>query len=108
MNFECKKCRSKNLTIKSVTGRNALYCKDCNTFLQWLDYDSVMFMHEYLQDQEGNELKAYKRMIKKENATVLKCSECNTQLYNSSCPKPQGQYDLINARFCPVCGREFI
>ena len=37
----------------------------------------------------------------------LRCPICKSLLYDSYFPKPQGQYNLINAKYCPECGVKF-
>lgn len=51
--------------------------------------------------------RAKKRMARYAGNTIIKCSECGCLLYRSNAQKPEGQFDLINAVFCPLCGREF-
>ena len=51
---------------------------------------------------------AYKRIGRTGKDTFIRCSECNCQLYHSAAPKPVGQFDLIDAKFCPKCGKKFV
>ena len=56
---------------------------------------------------EEKKKKVKKRIVRYSGNTIVKCSQCGCLLYRSNAPKPEGQFDLINAVFCPQCGREF-
>ena len=49
------------------------------------------------------------RNIKKRNSVItMKCTNCGCLLFNSLFPHPQGQFNLLNAGFCPSCGKRLI
>lgn len=41
------------------------------------------------------------------NVSIMTCRKCGCLLYRSNAQKPEGQFDLINAKYCPECGRKF-
>lgn len=41
------------------------------------------------------------------NVSNMTCRLCGCLLYRSDAKKPEGQFDLINAKYCPQCGKKF-
>lgn len=105
----CPRCGSTKTTVKQTKQRTGLYCVECSKWLQWLwsgkeikkAYDDMFVAG----DLEG---KGYKKIFKYGGNTTIRCSTCNCLLYSSKAGEPIGQFDLINAKFCPNCGLEFV
>ena len=109
MKHSCNKCKSKNIYVKQANTRTGLYCADCGAWIQWLTYRETMRAYEYMKNNDMlPDDVAYKRCGRFGNSTIVKCSNCGCQLFHSTAPKPIGQFDLIDADFCPSCGRKFV
>lgn len=108
MNYECKKCGQTEVYVKQVGKQTGLYCSKCSAWIKWLTKPEIKEVYEVIKEYYKDRDIAFRTFIKRNGATIIKCSECNCQLYNSNMPKPQGQFDLIEAKFCPQCGKELI
>lgn len=109
MKYSCRKCSSENVYVKQANKLTGMYCADCGAWIQWLTYRETLRTYDYMKKKgllpEG---KAYKRVGRFRTSTIVKCSNCSCQLFHSDSLKPLGQFDLIDAKFCPQCGFEFI
>lgn len=89
--------------------RTGLYCADCEAWVQWLTKkaDIREAYHRFIQkdDLRG---KAIKKIIRYGGITSIRCEKCDCLLYTSNVDMPRGQFDLIDANFCPKCGVEFV
>lgn len=108
MLYSCRKCNSENIQIRQAHKRTGLYCKDCGAWIQWVTYREAQRMHDHLKKKGFADNKAFKRVCRSGTHTIIRCSECDTQLYHTNAPAPVGQFDLIDAVFCPKCGKEFV
>lgn len=59
---------------------------------------------ELFEIAEGESTRFVKRYG---NVSTMMCRVCKCQLYRSDAKKPEGQFDLIEAKYCPMCGRKF-
>lgn len=53
--FLCTKCGSNDLFIKKSGNNTGLYCKDCGSFIKWLNKNelriaTIMFCKDYVED----------------------------------------------------------
>ena len=107
--YKCRKCNSLNVCVKQSGKRVGLYCSDCGAWLEWLTYDGMQRAYKHLKDSgllpEGV---AFKQIGRFHGGTIVRCSECRCQLSHSQAPIPTGQFNLIDAKFCPQCGKEFV
>lgn len=106
---ECIKCGSSNLKVMQSKTRTGLYCSDCGAFIQWLtrrnDIKEAYNLFIHKKEIRG---KAIKRIIKYGGITTIRCEKCDCLLYTSNVEAPCGQFDLIDAKYCPKCGVEFV
>ena len=85
-----------------------MFCKECGKLVQWIldkDLDDV-YLQIKARTIKPNE-KATRKVTRNGNITIIKCGNCGCQLHNSRVPVV-GQFDLIDAVYCPKCGREFL
>lgn len=108
MIFECKKCGQTDVFVKQVGKQTGLYCSNCSAWIKWLTKEEIKNVFKYIKEQSDDENVSPRAFVKKNGITIIKCSECGCQLYNSNAPKPLGQFDLIEAKFCPQCGKKLI
>lgn len=108
MKYSCKKCKSENIHVRQANKRTGMYCTDCGAWIQWLTYRETLRTYDHMEKKNLiPKDKAYKRSGRFKASTIVKCSNCGCQLFHSDSPKPLGQFDLIDAKYCPLCGREF-
>ena len=108
MIYECKKCGQTEVFIKQVGNQTGLYCLKCSAWIKWLTKAEIKKAYEHIKEQHNDKNVSIRTFIKKNGNTIIRCSECGCQLYNSNTPRPQGQFDLIGAKYCPQCGKELI
>lgn len=106
--FKCKKCGG-ILKVMQTSQKTGLYCAKCGAFDRWLNRKSdVKEAFNLLISREDARGKAIKRVTKYGGNTVIRCEKCDCQLYSAAAPRPLGQFDLLDANFCPKCGVEFV
>lgn len=82
---------------------------ECKSLVRWLNSKiEVRDAYEQLIDKESIVGRAIKKIIKYGRTTTIRCEKCNCLLYSSNADPPAGQFDLIDASFCPNCGAEFV
>lgn len=106
--YRCKKCNSIQIFIKTSGNHTGAYCKKCGKFIKWLDKREIIRIQAEKKTDKSNEEKIGRIFHKKNGIITINCSKCGCQLYNSMAPTPVGQFDLVDAKFCPKCGGEFI
>jgi hypothetical protein len=65
-------------------------------------------IYKEIENEELNDEVSIRKIFKRSGIVTMKCSKCDCLLYNSCQPKVKGQFDLVNAKFCPNCGRRLI
>lgn len=106
--YVCKQCGAK-LKVMQHGYKTGLYCAECGTWDRWLtSRDDVWKAYNTLVTTEDIRGKAIKKYSKYGGNTIIRCEKCDCQLYSAIAPKPLGQFDLLNANFCPKCGVEFV
>lgn len=107
--WNCRRCGSENISVKLIGSKIGTYCRACNSWIQWINYRNIDYLYRTLQNKGLiPENASYKRIGKFKNAHLVRCSNCRCQLHHSGAPAPAGQFDLIDAKFCPQCGKEFL
>ena len=107
--FVCERCGSTNLKVLQVNSKTGLYCAECKSFIRWLNRKiDVREAYERLIPKDAVVGKAIKKIIKYGRTTTIRCEKCDCLLFSSNETRPAGQFDLIDAKFCPNCGVEFI
>jgi DNA-directed RNA polymerase subunit RPC12/RpoP len=105
--YICRKCGSENVEIKQAGKQTGAYCKDCKAWIKWLNNKEIKEIYAHIKELTGGNGKAFRTFIKRKGGiTIIKCSNCNCQLFNSDAPEPVGQFNLLNASYCPKCGAE--
>lgn len=101
-------CNHTNYYAKPSGRRIGVYCTDCNTWICWTTYSKMCELYEHKENELIDDSTAYKRISKSKNRVItMQCSKCDCPLYDSSKPRIQYRFDLVNANFCPKCGRRF-
>lgn len=110
MNFVCKKCGCTKVYAKPSGRRMGVYCSDCNEWITWTTYSKMTEIYKQIEEDPSslNDSVAPRKIKKYGGTTKMFCSKCGCLLYNSDFPKVRGQFDLVNASYCPVCGRTLI
>ena len=108
MKYKCKECGSEKVYAKPSGRRMAVYCSDCNSWICWTTYKKMIEIYKKLEEQDLPDNVAIRRIYKRSGITRMNCSKYNCLLYSSCYNSPEGQYDLVNAKYCPECGRELI
>lgn len=108
MNFKCDECGGEKVYAKPTTRRIGIYCADCNKWICWTTYKKMMELRKEMKPEELNDNVALRKIHKHSGITKMTCSKCDCLLYNSCYSSPEGQFDLVNAKYCPHCGRELI
>lgn len=104
----CKKCKSSNYEIRQAKTKTGAYCKDCGAWIKWVKNEERNSYYKEELSKPGNENKVARSYFKKGGITRIKCGRCKCQLYNSNAPEPIGQFNLVDAKFCPQCGAELL
>lgn len=107
-NFKCKKCGCDKVYAIPSGRRMGVYCAECNEWIAWTSYRKMREIYSAIDENSLNDKVAIRKIFKKRGITTMRCSKCDCLLYDSSTPKIQGQFDLVNAKFCPRCGRGLI
>ena len=108
MEFVCPNCGQTRVYVKPSGRRMSVHCADCNTWITWTTYRNAVKIYDNLQEENLNDAVSVRKILKRKSNTKMTCSKCGCLLYNSDFPKVLGQYNLVNAKFCPECGRELI
>lgn len=107
--FKCPNCGGDELIVIQCKSKTGLFCTSCGTRLRWLTTrKAVEEAYEHTLNSEDLRCRAIKKIIHIGKTTIIRCEKCDCQLYSSGAYKPLGQFDLIDANFCPVCGAEFV
>lgn len=86
----------------------AIYCSACDTWICWSSYPETRDIYKNKDELISDDKFALKKFFKRNGITTMRCSKCNCLLYDSCKPKVQSQFNLVNAKFCPKCGRELL
>lgn len=107
--YTCPKCGSKDVITRAAGRRMGVYCAKCNAFIAWVGYKQMMKLNRELRNNLPENM-AIKQVYKSKSTGVIRwaCSKCNCLLYTSTASAPEGQFNLSAAKFCPLCGREFV
>lgn len=110
--FQCKKCGSEKIYAKPQGRTMAIYCAECQAYIAQTTYRRMREIYDALEEDDLNDnlslRKIRKRIVLGKKITTMRCSKCGCLLYSSVFPKVEGQFDLVNASYCPQCGRELI
>lgn len=108
MNYKCQECGCEKVYAKPSGRRMGVYCSNCNSWICWTTYSKMTELYKKIEEQDLNDNVAIRKIFKRSGVTRMNCSKCGCLLYNSCYSSPEGQFDLVNAKFCPNCGRELI
>ena len=108
MEFKCTNCESTKVYAKPQGRRMGVYCAKCNSWIAWTTYSNMKEIYKTIELEDLNDNVSLRDIFKRSGITTMKCSKCGCLLYNSCKPKVQGQFNLVNAKYCPKCGRELI
>lgn len=106
--MKCKKCDSKNIVIRQANTMTGAYCNECGAWIKWMKGNELNEFYKEKLSETQNRNKVSRIFFKQKGMTIIKCGECKTQLFHSNAPEPIGQFNLINAKYCPQCGVELI
>ena len=108
MNYKCKNCGCEKVYAKPQGRRMGVYCAECNSWIAWTTYTKMKEIYKQIGSDDLNDHVSMRHIQKYGGATTMKCSKCDCLLYNSCEPRVRCQFDLVNAKYCPNCGRELI
>lgn len=110
MEYTCKKCGCKKVYAKPSGRRMGVYCSECNEWITWTTYANMQSIYKEISEDPTslNDSVSPRRIKKYGGSTKMSCSKCGCLLFNSIFPKVKGQFDLVNASYCPNCGRTLI
>ena len=109
--YVCPKCGCTNVYPKPNETRRKIgvYCAECKSWINWVNFQTAQEIYENLEQRiRDNDKIAIKKITQRDGTTIVRCSKCKCLFYNSLMPRVTGQFDLINAKFCPECGRELL
>ncbi len=108
LNYKCEKCDCEKVYTKPSGRRIGVYCSKCDGLICWTTYSKMCELYKSKEKVELSDSVALKKIFKRNKITTMRCSKCDCLLYNSCYPNVQGQFNLVEAKFCPLCGRELI
>lgn len=85
-----------------------VYCSDCNTWICKTTHRKGIDIYRKINLDDLNENVTMRKFSRAGGALRMTCAKCGTLLFNGAFPRVEGQFDLVNANYCPVCGRELI
>ncbi len=104
--YRCEKCNSTKVYLKPTRTRIGMYCSECGGWISYITYKDAIKFHKEMAKELKDESITVKTIIKRSGYTMMRCSKCGCLLYNSCLPKVQGQFNLVDANFCPKCGTQ--
>lgn len=107
-NYTCKKCGSNRVYAKPTGRTIGVYCVDCGEWICQTTYSKMLDMYRSLTNEDLGTNIALREIRKRSGVTMMRCKDCRCLLYSSLFPNPQGQFNLLNAKYCPQCGKELI
>ena len=108
MEYKCPNCGCERVYAIPKGARQGVYCADCNKWICWTTFRKMKEIHANLDSDDLNDDVSLRKITKKNKITKMSCEKCGCLLYNSNYPKVEGQFDLVNAIYCPKCGRKLI
>lgn len=107
--FRCPRCFSHDITLGRTKSQTWVYCDECGTRIAKISGPTELY-YIYKKIREKPEFQDYaiKAMRKYGDNINIRCDVCKCLLYSSQSPQPEGQFNLIDANYCPVCGSEFL
>ncbi len=110
IDYVCEKCGSHKVYAKPSGRGMGVYCAECNAWICRTTYERMLELYKEIQKDPNNlNDNISLRRIKRRNGVItMRCSKCDTLLFNSMYKGVNGQFDLVNAKYCPNCGRELI
>ncbi|MGN0394922.1 MAG: hypothetical protein ACI4EF_06130 [Coprococcus sp.] len=105
----CTQCQSNEYYAKPSGKRIGIYCANCDGWIRWIKYSDYLKIYADKLNEPMKDNEALKKIYKSPRRIVtMHCSECGCPLYDSSKPPVKFRFNLVNAKFCPKCGRKFI
>lgn len=104
----CPRCNSRKIEYFLRGGHPAVRCYSCHYFLGRLSKpDEASLLADHMID-DGAVGTAYRNIYTTDYGTMIRCSVCGCMLHESWHKSPKGQFDLIEAEYCPKCGSKFL
>ena len=103
----CPACGSQDTVVKMTDKVAGLYCSNCGKRIRTVTRQKMLNADNRRIVNKAGDSCATKRIRKYGMNTIVDCDICGCILHSSRFPRPEGQFDLINASYCPVCGNEF-
>lgn len=105
--MKCK-CGCEELILKQTPTKVGRYCKECGGLVSWLNKKEKCEYFKNRSTKEENRGKAIKACFSRNGIITITCGVCGCQLFNSKAPEPIGQFNLLDSKYCPLCGVKFI
>lgn len=105
----CPYCESDKLELRQNNRKTSLYCASCGRFIHYVTTSAELKRRYEAMELSGlSGHMGYKTFRRLRRNTLIHCSECDCLLFSSRDGNPPGQFNLLNASFCPKCGVEFV
>jgi predicted RNA-binding Zn-ribbon protein involved in translation (DUF1610 family) len=108
MIYTCPKCGHDKVYAKPQGRRMGVYCAKCNSWVCWTTYKKALAIYQAIKVEDLNDNITMRKFSRPGGVVTMSCAKCGALLHNAAFPKVLGQFDLVNAKYCPVCGREII
>ena len=106
--YKCPECGCERVySIPKGLG-HGVYCAECNTWICWTIYKKMKEIYKQIDNDSLNDDVSIRKTKTRNGITKMNCEKCGCLLYDSTSPKVEGQFDLVNAIYCPKCGRKLI
>ena len=108
--YVCKNCGCNRAFARPTSdNKHGVYCANCGERITYTTYNGMLEINErYRLTLKKSDKYALRNFRRYQNSIRMTCSNCGALLYNSSFPKIKGQFNLVNASYCPNCGKELI
>lgn len=105
--YKCPKCNCKKIYVKQTALHAGIYCSNCNAWIKWANFAELKKITNQISENIDDENMCIKTFHKYGGVMKMRCSFCNILLYSSDAEPTAGQFSLVNAKFCPNCGKKF-
>lgn len=106
--YICKKCGSERLTLYRDGQLIGLRCLQCDSWVMWTSRGKIKEDYKYIKQFPENDNIQMVNFTAKFGHKVAKCGNCRCTLYEVGAPRPIYQFNLVEALYCPKCGKQLI
>jgi DNA-directed RNA polymerase subunit RPC12/RpoP len=106
--YICKKCSSERLTLYRDGNLIGLRCLQCGSWVTWTSRAMIEKDYKYIKQFPENDNIQMVVFTTKLGHKIAKCGNCRCTLYELGAPRPIYQFNLVDALYCPACGKQLI